>query len=97
MVSLNDLIGYTTAIGAATRESGSIIGNSLKTIFARITTNSKAISALESVGISIEDYNGQARSSSDILAELAGRWDTLSDAQRQQVGVGVAGIYQLSR
>lgn len=97
MVSLDDLLGYTTAIGSATRESGNIVGNSLKTIFARITTNDSAISALNEVGISINNIQGEVKPVSEILNELAGRWSSLTDAQRQNVSVGVAGVYQLSR
>lgn len=96
-VTLDELLGFTTAIGAATRESGNIVGNSLKTIMSRITTNSSAIGALNDIGISINDLEGNVRPVTDILGELAGKWSSLSDAQRQSTAVGTAGIYQLSR
>ncbi|WP_117595754.1 phage tail tape measure protein, partial [Bacillus paralicheniformis] len=41
-VTLEENVGNITAIGAVTMESGSIIGNSLKTIYSRITTLSEA-------------------------------------------------------
>ncbi|UUV25845.1 phage tail tape measure protein [Lysinibacillus sp. FN11] len=96
-VSLDELLGYTTAIGAATRESGNIVGNSLKTIFSRITTNSSAIGALNDIGISIEDMEGKVKPVSSIIQEIAGKWNQLSDAERQNTAVKVAGTYQLSR
>ncbi|MCY8907859.1 phage tail tape measure protein, partial [Bacillus atrophaeus] len=96
-VELNDLIGYTTAIASTTRESGNIVGNSLKTIFARIGNNNSSIKALEQIGISVKTASGEAKTSSDLIEELAGKWDTLSDAQKQNTSIGVAGIYQLSR
>nr|WGE07103.1 phage tail tape measure protein [Bacillus subtilis] len=96
-VELNDLIGYTTAIASTTRESGNIVGNSLKTIFARIGNNQSSIKALEEIGISVKTAGGEAKSSSELIEELAGKWDTLSDAQKQNTSIGVAGIYQLSR
>lgn len=96
-VSLDELLGYTTAIGAATRESGNIVGNSLKTIFSRITTNSSAIGALNDIGISIEDIEGKVKPVSSIIQEIAGKWNQLSDAERQNTAVKVAGTYQLSR
>lgn len=96
-VSLDELLGYTTAIGSATRESGNIVGNSLKTIMSRMTTNSSAIGALNEVGISIKDMEGNVRPVSDIINELAGKWNSLSKAQQQNTSVNVAGIYQLSR
>lgn len=96
-VDIDNLIGNITAIGSVTRESGAIVGNSLRTIYARITTNSNAISALQNIGISIEDLNGKVRPVQEIMKELAETWDTLSDAERQNTSVSVAGIYQLSR
>ncbi|MFC7891326.1 phage tail tape measure protein, partial [Bacillus velezensis] len=96
-VELNDLIGYTTAIGSTTRESGNIVGNSLKTIFARIGNNDSSIKALEQIGISVKTAGGEAKSASDLIGEVAEKWDTLSDAQKQNTSIGVAGIYQLSR
>ncbi|WP_111927754.1 phage tail tape measure protein [Bacillus velezensis] len=96
-VELNDLIGDTTAIASTTRESGNIVGNSLKTIFARIGNNDSSIKALEQIGISVKTAGGEAKSASDLIGEVAEKWDTLSDAQRQNTSIGVAGIYQLSR
>lgn len=71
--------------------------NSLKTIFSRITTNSQAIGALADIGISITDQAGDIRNVSDIISELAGKWDTLSSAEQQNTAVRVAGTNQLSR
>lgn len=96
-VELDKLLGYTTAIGVATRESGSVIGNSLKSIFARITTNSSAINALSDIGINITNSAGEVRDVSDIIDELAQRWDSLSKAQQQNTSVGIAGMYQQNR
>ncbi|WP_280150040.1 phage tail tape measure protein [Bacillus subtilis] len=96
-VELNDLIGYTTAIASTTRESGNIVGNSLKTIFARIGNNQSSIKALEQIGISVKTAGGEAKSASELIGEVANKWDTLSDAQKQNTSIGVAGIYQLSR
>ncbi|MCA1331298.1 phage tail tape measure protein, partial [Bacillus velezensis] len=96
-VELNDLIGDTTAIASTTRESGNIVGNSLKTIFARIGNNDSSIKALEQIGVSVKTAGGEAKSASDLIGEVAEKWDTLSDAQKQNTSIGVAGIYQLSR
>lgn len=71
-VELNDLIGYTTAIASTTRESGNIVGNSLKTIFARIGNNQSSIKALEQIGISVKTAGGEAKSASDLISEVAG-------------------------
>lgn len=95
--TLENVIGYTTAIGEVTRESGSVIGNSLKSIFSRISSVPAAVEGLQEIGISIRNSAGEMRSVDEILAELAGKWNTLSKAQQQNLGVNIAGRYQLSR
>lgn len=100
-LEMEEVIGHITSIGSVTMESGERIGNALKTIYARITTNDKAISALEQVEISINKISetGEVvtRETGDIIEELAGKWNTLSDAERQSLGVNIAGVNQLSR
>ena len=54
----------------------------LKTIFARIGNNDSSIKALEQIGISVKTAGGEAKSASDLIGEVAEKWDTLSDAQR---------------
>jgi TP901 family phage tail tape measure protein len=96
-VELNELLGHTTAIGVATRESGAIIGNSLKTIYSRINTLPAATAALEGLGIATKDYAGDNRDVANILNDLAGIWPTMTNAQKQNTAVTLAGRYQLSR
>lgn len=96
-VTMEENLGHITAIGAVTMESGNIIGNSLKTIYSRITTVSGAKDILEEVGVSIRDMSGNILPASAIIEDLASKWRDLSDEQRQNVGVQVAGRYQLSR
>lgn len=99
-LTMEEVAGHTTAIGAVTMESGDIIGNSLKTIYSRLTTMDDAVDILDSVGVSIKEVgeNGlEMRKTGDILGDLAGKWVDLSDEQRQNIGVTVAGRNQLSR
>ena len=51
--------------------------------------------AFGDVGISIEDQNGELRSTYDILNDLAGVWDQLSSKQRQYLGEKAAGNRQV--
>ena len=75
--------------------------NSLKTIYSRLTTNDDAIEALDEVGVKIKEIgeDGQEvnRTATDILSDLAGKWDSLSNVQQQSIGVTIAGRHQLSR
>lgn len=48
-----------------------------------------------SVGISIQDQNGELRSTFDILNDLAAVWDQLSSKQKQYFGEKVAGNRQV--
>lgn len=90
-ISINKLIGDTAAIATATRESGSIIGNSLKTIYSRLTTMSKSEGTLKAVGVAMRDTSGEVRSATDILDELAGKWNSLTAEQQQNTAVNLAG------
>lgn len=95
---MEENVGHITAIGAVTMESGNVIGNSLKTIYSRLTTMKGSEDALDAINVSINDIaTGEVREVNDILGDLAGKWDTISDAERQNIAVKVAGRYQLSR
>lgn len=96
-VSMEELLGHTTAIATATRESGSIIGNSLKSIYSRITTMDKSEGVLKEAGVSMRDLSGETRDVSDIMAELAGKWNGLSKETQQNTAVNLAGRNQLTR
>lgn len=56
-----------------------------------------AISALAEIGISVRNSAGEMRSVDDILKDLASQWNGLSKAQQQNLGLQIAGRYQLSR
>ena len=75
--------------------------NSLKTIYSRLTTHDDAVSGLEDLGIAIrkvgEDGQEVNRSATEILSDLAGQWDNMSNVQQQNIGVTIAGRHQLSR
>ena len=49
----------------------------------------------ESIGISLQDSNGELRSTYDVLNDLAKVWGTLSSKQRQMIGEDVAGNRQV--
>ena len=55
----------------------------------------KLQSLFSTVGIGIEDMNGELRSPFEILQDLAGVWDQLSSKQRQYFGEKVAGNRQV--
>lgn len=86
----------TTAIAQATRESGNVIGNSLKTVFARLNMD-KTQEALADIGVAVKDVNGELRSATSIYADVASRWNTLTRAQKTYVAEALAGKYHITR
>lgn len=96
-VEMEESLGHITAISTLTGETGEVLGNSLKTIYSRLTTMEGAESALNNVGVAVKDSAGEAREAQDILEDLGETWHTLTDAEKQNIGVKAAGRYQLSR
>ena len=104
---------YATAALATltsnTRESADVVGNSLKTLFARIqgltlgetlddgTDLNKYSQALAKVGISIYDANGGLKDMDNILDEMAAKWNTLNDAQQVALAQTVGGVRQYNQ
>lgn len=94
---------------ALTARSGSEVGRGLRTIAMNIrqikgeledgeiideASISDAAKALHSVGISVADANGELRLTSDVLNELAGRWNNLTSAEQSYLAQSLAGKRQ---
>ena len=58
---------------------------------------SGSVNALKDVGIGVFNEDGTTRDFSRIVEDLAGKWDTLTNAQQQNLAVQLAGRYQLTR
>ena len=90
-VEMEDVIGHITAVSSVTMESGKIIGNSLKTIYSRITTMTEVEDILNDVGVAVRNQAQEVRPVQAILSDLAGQWHDLTDEERQNIAVKVAG------
>ena len=104
---------YSTAalatITANTRQSADVVGNALKTLFARIQGLSlgetledgvdlnKYSQALKDVGVEVLDGNNQLREMDDILDDLAAKWDTIGEAEQAALAQTVAGVRQYTQ
>ena len=96
-------------IVAVTRQSEDTVGNSLKTIFARIqglslgetledgTTLNKYSEALAKVGVSIKTESGELKDMDTILNELGQTWGTLTKAEQTALAQTVAGVRQYNQ
>jgi len=90
-VDLNDLAGYVAAIGAITRKSGSAIGQSLKTMFARLPRK-KVISVFENIGVAVLKNASELRDLDDVLDDLHKKWGNLSSVEKAHIAVTFGGI-----
>lgn len=94
---------------AATQRSGAEIARGLRTIAMRIrqvkgeledgeivdeASISKAAKALNSVGVAAADQYGELRKVSDVLTDLAGKWDTLTSGEQSYLAESLAGQRQ---
>ena len=102
----------TTALATitdTTRQSADIVGNALKTLFARIqglslgetledgTDLNKYSEALAKVGISIKEQDGSLREMDAILDDMASKWQTLNKDQQVALAQTVAGVRQYTQ
>lgn len=104
---------YATAalatVTATTRQSAEVVGTAFKTLFSRIqdlelgktlddgTTLGKYSKALDAVGVSIKDSNGELRDMDKILDDIGGKWDTLNKDEQVALAQAVGGIRQYTQ
>lgn len=94
---------------ANTRESASVVGTSLRTLFTRLqglqlgetledgVDLNKYSQALDKVGVEILDVNGNLKEMDNILNETAERWSTLTRAEQMALAQTVAGVRQYTQ
>lgn len=92
-VDIDQLNGLVTSLQQTTARGGSIIGNSLKTIFTRIN-RPETLRQLEALGLNVRDTQKNTLPAIQILKQLAGTYDSLSDAQKSNIIQTTAGIFQ---
>ncbi len=72
--------------------SGEIASTALKSgLLSLLDPSKEAKGVLDKLGVATTDSNGALRSSKDIITDLAGKWGTLTDAQKQQTAAIVFG------
>lgn len=101
-MSFEQLSAVIGKVAETTRDSGSEIGNSIKTMLTRISkastmsdevdneTISAAAAALDEIGVKVYEADGSFRNLTTILSELRARWDDLTDSQQAYIS------YQIS-
>lgn len=105
-VDFDDLNAQIATIVSVTRQAPESVGTALKTIYARLgdlkvdgvdefgVKLGEITGQLQTMGIQILDSNGDMRNMSDVMAEVAEKWNTWTSAQRQAAAVAMAGKRQ---
>lgn len=106
-IQMDSLIGYLAVMQEVTQDSAETIGNSMKTILARMNQVAAGVDVdefgeslnnvekvLTRFGISLRNTNGDMRNTEVVLDEVAGRWGKLTKSQQNQVATAIAGTRQ---
>lgn len=105
-VEFSRLIGYVGTISSVTRKSAESIGESMKTMFARMSdlqagkldeegmSLSNVESALNRVNIALRKDAVTFRDFDNVLDDLAATWNTLNDVEQSNIAKSIAGIRQ---
>lgn len=96
-------------VTATTRQSAEVVGTAFKTLFSRIqdlelgktlddgTTLGKYSKALDAVGVSIKDSNGELRDMDRILDDVGSTWNTLNKDEQVALAQAVGGVRQYAQ
>lgn len=105
-VGFDELNAQISTIVSVTRQAPESIGTALKTIYARLgdlqvdgvdefgTSLGDVSGKLQTMGIEVMDSNGQMREMDEVMTDVAAKWDTWTDAQKQAAAVAMAGKRQ---
>lgn len=106
-VSMDRLLGYLATIQEVTQKSAETVGESIKSMFARINNiklgkfiddNGESLNDTEKIlkefGIALRDTEGEFRAVSDVLDELYGKWDSFTSVEKSAIAVAAAGTRQ---
>ena len=95
-VDFDKFLALTTSLQQITQRGGSVIGNSLKSIFTRVERSS-TLDTLEAFNVQTRDLQGNVLNADRILQNLAKTYKTLSSAEQASVSERVAGIQQINQ
>ena len=107
-VSFDEILSYIAVVSDVTQKSAESIGNSFKTIFARIQQVkigtlvdpesgedlSNVDRVLKEYGISLRNAQGEFRDTGEVIDELNKKWKTLNSMQQSEIATTIAGVRQ---
>ncbi len=104
-VSWDYLLASTTAVMDVSKKSGSEVGNSFRTIFARMESMAKGgkdeegqtinqvEKSLNKVGIALRKSETEFRSMEDVLKDVSKRWGEFSSVTKADIAAKLGGVY----
>lgn len=106
-VSMDRLLGYLATVQEVTQKSAETIGESFKTIFARMgnvklgnfmSDDGEDLSDVESVlkhfGIALRDSEDEFRNFGDVLDDVYAKWDEFTNIDKRAIANAFAGVRQ---
>ena len=91
---INDSIGLISALREQTRKSGNEIGTFFKTLQTRIFAAGESRTALESIGVSVQNLDGTLRPTLDVLNDMQTAFGKMTEAQQANAAKAIAGVRQ---
>lgn len=91
---INDAIGLISGLREQTRKSGNEIGTFFKTLQTRIFAAGESRSAIEALGITVQNLDGSLRPTLDVLNDLKVSFDGMTEAQVANAAKAIAGVRQ---
>ena len=89
-LSFDEFNGILSAVGSATRETGSQLGTAFKFIISKMRTDD-AVTALNRVGVATHNQNGDYRDLMVVLSDLNSKWVEMSQEQKASTAIAIAG------
>lgn len=107
-VTFDQLIGYTATVKEVTQDADESVGTFFRTLTARANNiksgnlydpeNAESLSDVETtlsgLGIALRSTDDEFRAMSDVLDEVAGKWDDFTSVQQRAIAVAFAGTRQ---
>ena len=102
-ITMSEFLGDVTAVVEVTRKSGSEAARGISFIYARLLTSGKETIEqitkipfyLDATGKSTNTVGTQLRSVSDILGDLAGKWEALTVAEKLEIATSLGSKRQM--
>ena len=92
--SFEDTIGLISALREQTRKSGREVGTFFKTLATRITAAGEAQNAVRGLGIEVQNLDGSLRPLAEVLVDIKGKFDGMTEAQQSNISKSIAGVRQ---